>query len=408
MGASTGATPRSAPRQPRALRSCWRGWRWPSGSHERVASHRDDELALGVSFPEVPESVGDLGQLVAPVDDRCHLPGLEQLSQEGKVRPVELRDEEDDLPAASNCRQAQLDDVAEGPEETAALRRSDDDEGRLRLEHPPALPPRSAPRDVEQQVVAPVAPGEVLTRVVDDVIGAERSREVDVPRAAHAGHLRSERPGDLHGERAHAARRAVDQHLLPRLDLPLVAEALQGGERRDGHGRRLLEREAGGLRRDSDANVHVLGEGSGPAAEDLVTGPELRDVLADRFHRPREVDAEPALPRLAEPDLRACDVRRAGHAVPVGGVDRGRADSHQHAVVGELRLVDLPELEDVFGAVRVADDRSHRAPPSTVRTTFPVFCPVSTYRVASTTSSSGYRRSMTARYSRASISSLRK
>ncbi len=44
----------------------------------------------------------------------------------------------------------------------------------------------------------------------------------------------------------------------------------------------------------------------------------------------------------------------------------------------------------IGGAVRVSDNRSHRAqPPLIVRTTFPVFCSVSTYLDASTTSSSG-------------------
>jgi hypothetical protein len=48
----------------------------------------------------------------------------------------------------------------------------------------------------------------------------------------------------------------------------------------------------------------------------------------------------------------------------------------------------------------------HRATPFSVSTTFPVFCPVSTYLVASTTSSSGYVRSITGRYLPASISPL--
>ena len=147
-----------------------------------------------------------------------HLSGLEQLAQDLQVRPVELRDEEDDLPAAPQRRQTQLDDVAQRPDQSVALRCSDDDESRLRVEHALALRPRPAPGDVEHQVVALVAPGEVLLGVVDDVVGAERSDEIDVPRAAHAGHLRSECLGDLHGERAHASRRAVDQDLLSRLE----------------------------------------------------------------------------------------------------------------------------------------------------------------------------------------------
>ena len=39
----------------------------------------------------------------------------------------------------------------------------------------------------------------------------------------------------------------------------------------------------------------------------------------------------------------------------------------------------------------------HRETPFSVSTTFPVFCPVSTYLVASTTSSSRYVRSITGR-----------
>jgi hypothetical protein len=55
-----------------------------------------------------------------------------------------------------------------------------------------------------------------------------------VPGAAHAGHLRAEHLGELHGEGADASRRPVDQHLLPRLNPALATKALQGGER--GHG----------------------------------------------------------------------------------------------------------------------------------------------------------------------------
>src|SRR5712691_829931 len=103
------------------------------------ASHGDDDLSLSVSFSHVPESVGDLAQLVTPVDDRCHFPGLEKLSQDHHVRLVELRHKEDDLLAATHCRQAYLGDVTQGSDHTVALRCSDDDEGRLRVEYAPAL-----------------------------------------------------------------------------------------------------------------------------------------------------------------------------------------------------------------------------------------------------------------------------
>jgi hypothetical protein len=75
-----------------------------------------------------------------------------------------------------------------------------------------------APRSLEDEIEALATLGEVLLGVVDDVVCAERSDHVHVPRAAHAGHLGAERLGDLHGERPYAARRADDQDLVPRLD----------------------------------------------------------------------------------------------------------------------------------------------------------------------------------------------
>ena len=88
----------------------------------------------------------------------------------------------------------------------------------------------------------------------------------------------------------------------------------------------------------------------------------------------------------------------AVQAVPLGAVDRRRPHAHQHLVVGRLGLLELPQLEHVRPAVPLPHDGLHRGClPFTVRTTLPVFCRVSTYRVASTTSSSGYVRSITGR-----------
>lgn len=100
----------------------------------------------------------------------------------------------------------------------------------MRLEHAPARRPRPTPRVVEQHVVLATASGEVVAGVVDHVIGAERSRLLDISRAAYGGDLRSERLGDLHGERSHAAGCAVHEDLLfaavidPILDAGATAE----------------------------------------------------------------------------------------------------------------------------------------------------------------------------------------
>ena len=80
------------------------------------------------------------------------------------------------------------------------------------------------PADVEDHVVAPAAAGEVVAGVVDDVVGAERSDQVHLRRAAHAGDFGAERLGDLHGERPHASGRADDQDLVPGLDLSACRE----------------------------------------------------------------------------------------------------------------------------------------------------------------------------------------
>ena len=96
--------------------------------------------------------------------------------------------------------------------------------------------------DVEDDVVAVLAVGEVLARVVDDVVGAEGADQVHLRGAAHAGDLGAERLGDLHGEAAHAARRADDQHVLPGLHPPWSRTACSAVSPGDGHGGRLARR----------------------------------------------------------------------------------------------------------------------------------------------------------------------
>src|SRR5450756_1604140 len=99
-----------------------------------------------------------------------------------------------------------------------------------------------ARRAIEYEVVSLPAEGEIFLGVIDRMVGAHRSDHVHIPRAAHTGHGRAERFGDLHGERTYTSRRTVDQNLLTRLNPSFVAQTLQGGECPcKGNGRRLLE-----------------------------------------------------------------------------------------------------------------------------------------------------------------------
>src|SRR5262245_59027867 len=67
---------------------------------------------------------------------------------------------------------------------------------------------------VEEQVVPLRAFGEILFRVIDDVIGAEFSGYSHVARADYSGDLGVERFRDLQRECSDTARCAVDQDFL--------------------------------------------------------------------------------------------------------------------------------------------------------------------------------------------------
>src|SRR5216683_7734087 len=95
---------------------------------------------------------------------------------------------------------------------------------------------------VENQVVTLPTFGEILSSVINDVIRADGSDHVHIPRTAYASNIRPEPLGDLHSERTHTSRRTVNQDLLARLNLSLVAKTLQCGECRHRCRSRLLKR----------------------------------------------------------------------------------------------------------------------------------------------------------------------
>jgi hypothetical protein len=68
--------------------------------------------------------------------------------------------------------------------------------------------------DVEDEVVAASAVGEVLAGVVDDVVGSQGPDQVCLAGAAHGGDLGTESLRELHGVASNAAGRAGDEHLL--------------------------------------------------------------------------------------------------------------------------------------------------------------------------------------------------
>ena len=190
--------------------------------------------------------------------------------------------------------QRRAEDLAlEAAEPPSAPFASDDHERPLRCEGAPQVRQRAVSTRVEDQVVRFRAVCEVLARVVDDMVGADRQDEVGLRRAAHAGHIGSERLRQLDGERAHASCRADDQDALPCSNLASVAEAEECRTAGHGDGRGLLEGEVPGLGRELlRPSERVLGEGAVAGAEDLVTRLEPGHVLADRLDLPGHIPAD--------------------------------------------------------------------------------------------------------------------
>ena len=146
-------------------------------------------------------------------------------------------------------------------------------------------------RDVDDDVVALGALGEVVLGVVDDVVGADRSDHLELARRIHAGHVRAVGLGELDGEDADAPAGAVDEHGLARSHLAVVADTAKRDQAGGRHGRGLLEGEVGRLRpQRACGDRRVLGERAAVAplvalqalTEHVVTAREPGHVASDR------------------------------------------------------------------------------------------------------------------------------
>src|SRR5258708_5783271 len=144
--------------------------------------------------------------------------------------------------------------------------------------------------EVENYVVLFSIARKILSSVINDVICADGADHFHIPRTANAGNLSAKRFGDLYSERTHASGGAIDQDLLARLNLSLVAKTLQGGESRHRRRARLLKRHVMRLHRQCRlAGARILCKRPRARAEHLVARLELRNVPADSFDLARYI-----------------------------------------------------------------------------------------------------------------------
>ena len=182
-----------------------------------AAGHSDGNgnLPSCVAGFEVSHRLRDLVQREGPVDTRRYLARLDEFGEPFQVTGALLRQEKcqplpyqprqnrgAELPIKSSCQ-------------AAALLTTDDHDRPGGCECATQPGKCGVPSDIEDQVVAARPIGEVLSGVVDDMIGAQGSHKIEFGGATDAGDFGSQSLGQLYGVTPDAARGADDQHLLP-------------------------------------------------------------------------------------------------------------------------------------------------------------------------------------------------
>ena len=138
--------------------------------------------------------------------------------------------------------------------------------------------------------------GEILRRVIDHLVGAERSHEVCVGAAAHGGNVRTEVLRQLHGEHAEAARSPMHENPFARLHVR-PAQEVQGARRADEYGAGLFERHGNGLTREEPVLRHarklrVGGELIAARAVHRIARREPLHTRSDAFNNAGEIDTQ--------------------------------------------------------------------------------------------------------------------
>ncbi len=307
-------------------------------------------------MPAVDPAVrlGDLVERHDAVDDRHDRTRLDELADErevGRLLGEAVQSGEQDACAPPGLGRPRV----PRPQQHRQRRhgREVDAVGRERRS---ALAERALADGVEDHVVAVAHLGEVLARVVDHLVGAERADEVDVVGAAHPDHGGAEVLRELHRGGPHGARRAVDEHGLPGAHAAAVAQERDRREESIEHRDGTRRVETVGDSRDQAVfgDAHAFGVRTRRGRERAVHAVARREGGDGRPHaldHAGEVVAEHRVLRPREPEVQPRERRPSEPVHGVGRADGRRLDAHEQVALGDDGFVDLADAHHIGPAV---------------------------------------------------------
>jgi hypothetical protein len=108
-----------------------------------------------------------------------------------------------------------------------------------------------------------------------------------------------------------------------------------------------------------DSDARILGKSPAARAKYLVARAEVSYVPANRFNLAGHISAEPGIFWFAHSGHEAKDVWQASHEVPVIWIDGSRSNFYQYFTVVGNRLVNVHDLDNVWGPVFGVDGGFH-------------------------------------------------
>src|SRR6266498_4283776 len=202
----------------------------------------------------------------------------------------------------------------------------------------------------KNQIILLTIPSEVFLGVVNDVVCSNRARLIQIPRTTHSCNFGAEQFGDLHRKCPHTTRGAINQNLLPWLNLACVAQTLQGSESSHGYSRGFRKRQISRFQRQSTfRSTCILGKTAMTnISEYLITWLKLLDVFANRFHLPGYVSAESGVLGLEQPPTHQANQEYVGcQEVPVILIYGRRVNFDQDFIILGRRFFYILELNNI-------------------------------------------------------------